>query len=80
MIFETRNLSYNLRSKTDFIRTSVNTFNFGLNSLEYLVTKIWEILPYDIKLVGNLYNLYIYIYIYIIYIDYIYIYIYRYIY
>ena len=35
-IFETRNLNYNLRSQTDFMRTRFNTFNFGLNALNYL--------------------------------------------
>ena len=42
-IFETRNLNYNLRSPTDFIRTRINIFSFGLNSLKYLATKIWDI-------------------------------------
>lgn len=27
-IFENRNISYNIRSHTDFMRTSVNTLNF----------------------------------------------------
>ena len=53
-IFETRNLDYNLRSQRDFIRTCVNTSSFGLSSLKCLATKIWNIVPYDIKSVGNL--------------------------
>ena len=53
-IFETRNLEYSLRSQIDSIRTRVNTSSFLLNSLKYLVTKIWDIVPYDIKPVGNL--------------------------
>ena len=44
-IFETRNFNYNLRSQTDFARTRVNTSSFGLNSLKYLATKIWDIVP-----------------------------------
>ena len=48
-IFETRNLDYNLRSQRDFIRTCVNTSSSGLSSLKYLNTKIWDIVPYDIK-------------------------------
>ena len=52
-IFETRNLDYSLRSQIDFIRTRVNISSFGLSSLEYLATKIWDIVPYDIKSVGN---------------------------
>ena len=50
--FETRNLDYNLRSQIDFIRA--NTSSFGLSSLKCLATKIWNIVPYDIKSVGNL--------------------------
>ena len=38
-IFENRNISYTLRSQTDFMRTNVNASNFGINSLKYLVTK-----------------------------------------
>ena len=53
-IFETRNLGYNLRSQTDFLRTFVNTSSFGLSSLKYLAAKIWDIIPYKIKSVGNL--------------------------
>ena len=53
-MFETRNLDYNLRSQIDFIRARVNTSSFGLSSLKYLATKIWDIVPYGIKSVGNL--------------------------
>ena len=53
-IFETTNLNHNLRSQTDFIRSHVNTSSFRLNSLKYLATKIWDILPYNIKSVENL--------------------------
>ena len=53
-IFKTRNLDYNLRSQTDFMRTLVNTCSFGLSSLKYLATKIWDIVPHEIKSVGNL--------------------------
>ena len=47
-IFETRNINYNLRSQTDFAGTNVNTTSFGLNSLRYLATKIWDIVPNEI--------------------------------
>ena len=53
-IFETRNLDYNLRSQIDFIRTRVNTSSFGLSSLKYLATKIWDFVPYENKSVGNI--------------------------
>ena len=53
-IFETRNLDYNLRSQIDFIRTRANTSSFGLSFLKYLATKIWDVLPYEIKSIGNI--------------------------
>ena len=53
-IFETRNLDYNLRSQIDFIRACANTSSFGLSSLKYLATKIWDVLPYEIKSIGNI--------------------------
>ena len=53
-ICETRNSNYNLRSQADFIRTCLNNSSFGLNYLKYLATKIWDIVPYEIKSVGNL--------------------------
>ena len=53
-IFKTRNLHYNLRSQTDFIRTHVNASSYRLNSLNYLATKIWDIVLYYIKSVENL--------------------------
>ena len=31
-----------------------NTSSFGLSSLKYSATKIWDIVPYEIKSVGNL--------------------------
>ena len=53
-IFENRNISYSIRSHTDFMRTSVNTTNLGINSLKYLVKKVWDIVLYKIKLIENL--------------------------
>ena len=56
-LLATRNLYYNLMSQTDFIRTRVNASSFGLNYLKYLATKIWDIVPNDIKSVGKLNSL-----------------------
>ena len=52
-IFENRNVSYNLRSQTDFMRTSVNNSNYGISSLKYLATKVWDIVPCGIKSIEN---------------------------
>ena len=53
-ILQTRTLPYNLRSNTDFARISVNTSRFGLNSLRYFASKVWNIVPSDIKNASNL--------------------------
>ena len=37
-ILQIRTLKYNLRSQTDFARSSVNTSHFGLNSLSYFAS------------------------------------------
>ena len=38
----------------DFMQTSVNSSNFGTILLGYLVTKVWDIIPYDAKSIKNL--------------------------
>ena len=53
-IFETRNIGYSLRSQTDFSQQSVNTESFGINSLKYLASKVWNIVPADLKSLSNL--------------------------
>ena len=48
-IFDRRELDYNLRSQTDFFRSFVNTSRFGLNSLKYFASKVWNLIPPEIK-------------------------------
>ena len=48
-IFPTRELNYNLRSQTDFLRSTVNTTKFGLNSLRHFASKVWSMIPIEIK-------------------------------
>ena len=54
VFFENVNINYNFRSRMDFMQTSVNSSNFGTNLLEYLVTKVWDIIPCDTKSIKNL--------------------------
>ena len=54
VFFENININYNLRSQMDFMQTSVNSSNFGTKLLGYLVTKEWDIVPYDTKSIKNL--------------------------
>ena len=48
-IFNTREIKNNLRSQTDFSGHCVNTNKFGINSLKFFATKVWEIVPFEIK-------------------------------
>ena len=48
-IFETRDIRYNLRSQTGFCTYCVNTNSFGLNSLKFFETNVWDIAPLEIK-------------------------------
>ena len=45
-IFPTRVLNYNLRSQADF---PINTTKFGLNSLRHVASKVWSMIPIEIK-------------------------------
>ena len=40
VIFLTRVLNYNLRSRTNFLRNTVNTTKFGLNSLRHFASNV----------------------------------------
>ena len=52
-IFQTRKINYNLRSQTDFASNCVNTNKFGLNSLRYFASKVWNMVPLEIKNSGS---------------------------
>ena len=53
-ILQTRTLKYNSRLQTDFARSFVDTNCFGLNSLRYFSSKVWNIAPSNIKNDNNL--------------------------
>ena len=53
-IFQTRKINYNLRSQTDFASICVNTKKFGLNSLKYFGSKVWSMVPLEIKNSGSI--------------------------
>ena len=48
-IFSLRSIDYNLISQTDFSVSSVNTTHFGLNSLRYFASKVWNMVPLEVK-------------------------------
>ena len=53
-IFETKNTNYNLRNKSNFSLRSVKTEKFGIDSLQYLANKVWNMVPTDIKALSSL--------------------------
>ena len=53
-IFQTRKINYNLRSQTDSASICVNTKKFGLNSLRYFASKVWNMVPLEIKNFGSI--------------------------
>ena len=44
-IFQTRSISYNVRSQTDFIRSNACTSQYGLNSMRCFASKVWQMIP-----------------------------------
>ena len=48
-IFQTRKINYSLRSQTDFASICVNTKTFDLNSLRYFASKVWSMVPIELK-------------------------------
>ena len=43
-------LTYNLRFQPEFRKTPIRTVHYGSNSLRFLESKIWEIVPSELKL------------------------------
>ena len=48
-ILQTRSISYNLRSQADFIRNNASTSQYGLNSMRCFASKVWQMIPLEIK-------------------------------
>ena len=48
-IFPLRSIDYNLRSQVDFSVGSVNTTHFGLHSLRCFASKVWNMVPLELK-------------------------------
>ena len=48
-IFKTRKINYSLRSQTNFASICVNTKTFDLNSLRYFASKVWSMVPIELK-------------------------------
>ena len=48
-IFSRRSVDYNLRTQTDFIKPFTNTTRYGLKSLICFASKVWDMIPNEIK-------------------------------
>ena len=48
-----RSLDYNLRSQIDFSLSSLNTTDFSLNSLLYFASKVWNMVPLELKILSD---------------------------
>ena len=47
-ILQTRKANYSF-AQTDFASNCVNNNKFGLNSLRYFASKVWSMVPLEIK-------------------------------
>ena len=48
-IFPPRLIKYNLRTQSDFFRNTVNSSKYGLNSIRFFTSKVWQTVPTEIK-------------------------------
>ena len=44
-----RLIKYNLRTQSDFLRNSVNSSKYGLNSTRFFASKVWQMVPMEMK-------------------------------
>ena len=48
-IFPLRSVDYNIRTQTDFIKPSTNTTRYNLKSLNFVASKMWDMISDEIK-------------------------------
>ena len=42
-------VKYNLQTKSDFFRNSVNSSKYGLNSIKFFASNVWQMVPMEMK-------------------------------
>ena len=52
-IFDIRNVNHNLRSQTYFPVDPINTTQYGLNSIRYYGSKVWNMIPSELRDISN---------------------------
>ena len=48
-MFPPRLIKYNLQTQSDFLRNSVNSSKYYLNSIRFFTSKIWQMVPMEMK-------------------------------
>ena len=48
-IFPPKAIKYNLRTQSDFLKISVNSNKYGLNSIKFFASKVWQMVPMEMK-------------------------------
>ena len=48
-IFPPRLIKYNLLALSDFFGNSVNRSKYGLNSIRFFASKVWQMVPMEMK-------------------------------
>ena len=48
-IFPPKVIKYNLRTQSDFLRISVNSDKYGLNSVRFFASKVWQMVRMEMK-------------------------------
>ena len=47
--FPPKLIKYNLRTQSDFFRNSVNSSKYGLNSIRFFASKVWQMVSLEMK-------------------------------
>ena len=53
-IFPPRLIKYNLQTLSDYFRKSVNSSKYGLNSIKFFASKVWQMILMEMKNLKNL--------------------------
>ena len=53
-MFPPRLIKYNLQTQSDFLRSSVNSGKYDLNSIRFFTSKIWQMVPMEMKYLKSL--------------------------
>ena len=48
-MFPPRLIKYNLQTQSDFFRSSVNSSKYDLNSIRFFTSKIWQMVPMEMR-------------------------------